>query len=257
MRGHGSGQRHRSVAALRRQEVAQRGRAHNPRLHDGGLARAASSRRRLFDPDKPIRKFTKKELARLLYKEPTKMKVERHQPHLRGPDPADPEVVPVEGRRRDAAAHPRVRRARGDVHHVSRLQRHAAQRGGAVVEDQGEEHRRRRARCRSATWPSGCADLEGAVRRAAAAKLRQTLDSFVEIGLGYLSLDRPSGTLSGGEAQRTKMVGHLGSSLTDVTYVFDEPTIGMHPHDIQRMNRCCCGCATRATPCSSSSTSRR
>ncbi len=68
------------------------------------------------------------------------------------------------------------------------------------------------------------------------AKLQQTLDSFVEIGLGYLSLDRPSGTLSGGEAQRTKMVGHLGSSLTDVTYVFDEPTTGLHPHDIQRMN---------------------
>jgi excinuclease UvrABC ATPase subunit len=68
------------------------------------------------------------------------------------------------------------------------------------------------------------------------AALLQTLDSFVEIGLGYLSLDRPSGTLSGGEAQRTKMIRHLGSSLTDVTYVFDEPTIGLHPHDIQRMN---------------------
>jgi excinuclease UvrABC ATPase subunit len=67
-------------------------------------------------------------------------------------------------------------------------------------------------------------------------KLQHTLDSFVEIGLGYLSLDRPSGTLSGGEAQRTKMIGHLGSSLTDVSYVFDEPTIGLHPHDIQRMN---------------------
>ena len=66
--------------------------------------------------------------------------------------------------------------------------------------------------------------------------LKETLDSFVEIGLGYLSLDRPAGTLSGGEAQRTKMIRHLGSSLTDVTYVFDEPTIGMHPHDIQRMN---------------------
>ncbi|PWD49706.1 daunorubicin resistance protein DrrC [Serinibacter arcticus] len=67
--------------------------------------------------------------------------------------------------------------------------------------------------------------------------LQHTLDSFVEIGLGYLSLDRPSGTLSGGEAQRTKMIRHLGSSLTDVTYVFDEPTIGLHPHDIQRMNQ--------------------
>ena len=66
--------------------------------------------------------------------------------------------------------------------------------------------------------------------------LQHTLDSFVEIGLGYLSLDRPAGTLSGGEAQRTKMIRHLGSSLTDVTYVFDEPTIGLHPHDIQRMN---------------------
>src|SRR5690554_7850430 len=66
--------------------------------------------------------------------------------------------------------------------------------------------------------------------------LRETLDSFVEIGLGYLSLDRSSGTLSGGEAQRTKMIRHLGSSLTDVTYVFDEPTIGLHPHDVQRMN---------------------
>jgi len=68
------------------------------------------------------------------------------------------------------------------------------------------------------------------------AALLRTLDSFVEIGLHYLSLDRPSGTLSGGEAQRTKMIRHLGSSLTDVTYIFDEPTIGMHPHDIRRMN---------------------
>ena len=86
-------------------------------------------------------------------------------------------------------------------------------------------------------------DLAGWVRGAGEpsvapllATLQNTLDSFVEIGLGYLSLDRPSGTLSGGEAQRVKMIGHLGSSLTDVTYVFDEPTVGLHPHDIQRMN---------------------
>ena len=88
---------------------------------------------------------------------------------------------------------------------------------------------------------SDLAEWVARARRAvggAAARRRcgDTLDSFVEIGLGYLSLDRPSGTLSGGEAQRTKMIRHLGSSLTDVTYVFDEPTIGLHPHDIQRMN---------------------
>ena len=84
-----------------------------------------------------------------------------------------------------------------------------------------------------ARWVGGLDDLSVAPLLAA---LRHTLDSFVEIGLGYLSLDRPSGTLSGGEGQRTKMIRHLGSSLTDVTYVFDEPTIGLHPHDIQRMS---------------------
>lgn len=84
-----------------------------------------------------------------------------------------------------------------------------------------------------AEWVRGLDDPSVAPLLAA---LRRTLDSFVEIGLGYLSLDRPSGTLSGGEAQRVKMIRHLGSSLTDVTYVFDEPTIGLHPHDIRRMN---------------------
>src|SRR3712207_4291346 len=84
-----------------------------------------------------------------------------------------------------------------------------------------------------AEWVRG---LDGPSVAPLLATLQQTLDSFVEIGLGYLSLDRPSGTLSGGEAQRTKMIRHLGSSLTDVTYVFDEPTIGLHPHDIRRMN---------------------
>ncbi len=85
-----------------------------------------------------------------------------------------------------------------------------------------------------ATWVSG---LDEPSVAPLLATLAHTLDSFVEIGLGYLSLERPSGTLSGGEAQRTKMIRHLGSSLTDVTYVFDEPTIGLHPHDIERMNR--------------------
>ncbi len=89
------------------------------------------------------------------------------------------------------------------------------------------------------------------------AMLGATLENLVEIGLGYLSLNRETGSLSGGEAQRVKMVRHLGSSLTDITYVFDEPTVGLHPHDVQRMNDSSSGCGTRATPSSSSSTSRR
>ena len=189
-----------------------------------------------FDPDKPIRKFTKKELHDLLHKEPTKIKVDGHQPDVRGSDPADPEVVPVQGRRRDAAAHPRLRGAGGDVHDLSRLRRHPAQRGGPVVEDQGQEHRRRlldadqrpgRLGPRTSTnrrWrrcSPGCSTSSTRSRRSGWATSRST------------GRRAPS---PGGEAQRTKMIRHLGSSLTDVTYVFDEPTIGLHPHDIQRMN---------------------
>ena len=92
------------------------------------------------------------------------------------------------------------------------------------------------ARCRSATSPSGCAASTTPAVGPLLRSLRDTLDAFVDIGLGYLSLDRASGSLSGGEAQRTKMIRHLGSALTDITYVFDEPTVGLHPHDIQRMN---------------------
>ena len=120
-----------------------------------------------FDPDKPIRKYTKKERHDFLYKEPTKVKVDGHQPHLRGADPADPEVVPVQGRRRDAAAHPGVRGARGHLHHLSRVRRHPAQRGRPVLQDQGDQHRRR---LRDADQRPGRVGARSgrAVRRAAA-----------------------------------------------------------------------------------------
>jgi excinuclease UvrABC ATPase subunit len=118
---------------------------------------------------------------------------------------------------------------------LPRVRWHPPQRGGPFVEDRRHQHRRRLfdADQRSRRMGPG---PRRTVSRPAARRPAALLDSFVEIGLGYLSLDRPSGTLSGGEAQRTKMIRHLGSSLTDVTYVFDEPTIGLHPHDVQRMN---------------------
>ncbi len=188
-----------------------------------------------FDPDKPIRKFTKKELQDLLYKEPTKIKVEginltyeglipkiqksmlskdvdAMQPHIRAfvaravtfdscPD--------CDGTRLNAGAR------------SSKIKdKSIADACAMQISDLTEW-------VRGLTEPSVAPLL---------ATLAHTLDSFVEIGLGYLSLDRPSGTLSGGEAQRVKMIRHLGSALTDVTYVFDEPTTGLHPHDIQRMN---------------------
>ena len=188
-----------------------------------------------FDPDKPIRKFTKKELDELLYKEPTKIQVEginltyagliptmqrsmlskdvdALQPHIRAfveravtfatcPD--------CDGTRLNEAARS------SKIGKVSIADACAMQ-----ISD-------------LATWVGGLAAPSVAPLLVA---LGGTLDSFVEIGLGYLSLDRPAGTLSGGEAQRTKMIRHLGSSLTDVTYVFDEPTIGLHAHDVERMN---------------------
>ena len=188
-----------------------------------------------FDPDKPIKKFNKRELHDLLYKEPTKIKVEginltysgliptiqksmlskdvdAMQPHIRAfveravvfttcPD--------CDGTRLSEAA--RSSKIDGvSIADVSAMQ----------ITD-------------LADWVAGLDEPSVAPLLEA---LRETLDSFVDIGLGYLSLNRPSGTLSGGESQRTKMIRHLGSSLTDVTYVFDEPTIGLHPHDIQRMN---------------------
>ncbi len=188
-----------------------------------------------FDPDKPIRKYTKSELHDLLHKEPTKIKVEginltyeglipklqksmlskdvdAMQPHIRAfveravTFTACPEC---DGTRLSAAA--RSSKIKGvNIADACAMQ----------ISDLAEW-------VRALDEPSVAPLL---------ASLRETLDSFVEIGLGYLSLDRSSGTLSGGEAQRTKMIRHLGSALTDVTYVFDEPTAGLHPHDVQRMN---------------------
>jgi excinuclease UvrABC ATPase subunit len=188
-----------------------------------------------LDPNKPIRKFTKKELDDFLYKEPTKVKVngvnltyeglipklqksmfskdrDSLQPHLRAfvDRAATFTTCPeCDGTRLSEGA--RASKIKGkNIGEVCAMQ----------ISDLAEW-------LRGITEP-GVAPLLAAIQ--------QTLDSFVEIGLGYLSLDRPSGTLSGGEAQRVKMIRHLGSALTDVTYVFDEPTAGLHPHDIQRMN---------------------
>ena len=189
-----------------------------------------------FDPDKPISKYTKKELHDLLYKEPTKIKVEGINLTYAGLIP----TIQKSFLSKDVdALQPHIRafvERAVDVHDLPRVRRHPAQRGGPVVEDRQGSTSPTPARCRSATWPTGSAASTSRRWRRCSTALQHTLDSFVEIGLGYLSLDRPSGTLSGGEAQRTKMIRHLGSSLTDVTYVFDEPTIGLHPHDIQRMN---------------------
>ncbi len=188
-----------------------------------------------FDPDKPIKKFNKRELHDLLHKEPTKIKVEginltyaglipqiqksflskdvdAMQPHIRAF--VERAVVfttcpECDGTRlAEGARSSKI--AKKNIADVCAMQ----------ISD-------------LAAWVR---DLDEPSVAPLLVALGNTLDSFVEIGLGYLSLDRPSGTLSGGEAQRTKMIRHLGSSLTDVTYVFDEPTIGLHPHDIQRMN---------------------
>jgi excinuclease UvrABC ATPase subunit len=188
-----------------------------------------------FDPDKPIRKFTKTEFHDLLYKEPTKIKVEGINLTYEGLIPR----IKKSFLSKDAdALQPHIRAF------VDRAVTFTACPGcgGTRLSEAARSSRIGRINIADACAMQ-ISDLAEWVRRLdepsvapLLAALQQTLDSFVEIGLGYLSLDRPSGTLSGGEAQRTKMIRHLGSSLTDVTYVFDEPTIGLHPHDIQRMN---------------------
>jgi excinuclease UvrABC ATPase subunit len=188
-----------------------------------------------FDPDKPIRKYTKKELHDLLYKEPTKIKVDginltyeglilRIQKSLlsKDVDALQPHIRAFVERAVTFTACPDCGGTR-----LSEAARSSKIKGINIADACSMQI------SDLADWVRGLDKPSVAPLLTA---LGETLDSFVEIGLGYLSLDRPSGTLSGGEAQRTKMIRHLGSSLTDVTYVFDEPTIGLHPHDIQRMN---------------------
>ncbi|MCW2780737.1 MAG: hypothetical protein JWR35_1186, partial [Marmoricola sp.] len=189
-----------------------------------------------FDPDKAIRKFTKKELHDLLHKAPTKIKVEGINLTYEG---LIPKIQKSMLSKDVDAMQPHIRAF------VERAVTFATcpECGGTRLSAGA-----RSSKINGTNIADACAmqitDLADWVRSLdepsvapLLATLRHTLDSFVEIGLGYLSLDRRSGTLSGGEAQRTKMIRHLGSSLTDVTYVFDEPTIGLHPHDIERMNR--------------------
>ncbi len=188
-----------------------------------------------FDPDKPIRKFTKKELHDLLHKEPTKIKVDGINLTYAG---LIPKIQKSFLSKDVDAMQPHIRafveRAvtfttcpECDGTRLSEAARSSKIKGINIADACAMQI------SDLAEWVRGLDEPSVAPLLAA---LQHTLDSFVEIGLGYLSLDRPSGTLSGGEAQRTKMIRHLGSSLTDVTYVFDEPTIGLHPHDVQRMN---------------------
>jgi excinuclease UvrABC ATPase subunit len=188
-----------------------------------------------FDPDKPIREYTKKELNDLLYKEATKIKVEGVNLTYLG---LIPQIQKSYLSKDVDALQPHIRafveRAvtfttcpECDGTRLSKEARSSKIEGNNIADVCAMQI------SDLAEWVRG---LDEPSVAPLIAKLRQTLDAFVEIGLGYLSLDRSSGTLSGGEAQRTKMIRHLGSSLTDVTYVFDEPTAGLHPHDIQRLN---------------------
>ncbi|MBU9762357.1 excinuclease ABC subunit UvrA [Mycobacterium sp. TNTM28] len=188
-----------------------------------------------FDPDKPINKFTKKELDALLYKEATKLKIEGVNLTYLG---LIPQIQKSFLSKDVEAMQPHIRAfveravtftTCGDCDgtRLSETARSSKIKGVNIAEACAMQI------TDLAGWLGGVKDKSVAPLLSA---LQHTLDSFVEIGLGYLSLDRPAGTLSGGEAQRVKMIRHLGSSLTDVTYVFDEPTIGLHPHDIARMN---------------------
>ncbi|WP_407441149.1 ATP-binding cassette domain-containing protein [Rhodococcus sp. (in: high G+C Gram-positive bacteria)] len=188
-----------------------------------------------FDPGKPIAKFTKKQLNDLLYKEPTRIKVDGINVTFEGLIPKIQKSFLSKDRE---AMQPHIR---AFVDRAITFQTCPECHGTRLNEGA------RSSKIDGISIADACAmqisDLAEWVRgldepsvAPLLKSLGDTLDSFVGIGLGYLALDRPAGTLSGGEAQRTKLIRHLGSSLTDVTYVFDEPTIGLHPHDIARMN---------------------
>ncbi|WIY84123.1 excinuclease ABC subunit UvrA [Propionimicrobium sp. PCR01-08-3] len=188
-----------------------------------------------FDPDKPIRDYSKRELHDLLYREPTRIKAEGVNVTYEG---LIPKITKSMLQKDPESMQPHIR---AFVERAVTFQT-CPDCGGTRLAEPA-----RNSKINGCSIGDVCAmqitDLADWIRGvddpSAAPLLNgigQLLDSFVEIGLGYLSLDRPAGTLSGGEAQRTKMVRHLGSSLTDVTYVFDEPTVGLHPHDIQRVN---------------------
>ncbi|MDA1358307.1 excinuclease ABC subunit UvrA [Glycomyces luteolus] len=188
-----------------------------------------------LDPDKPIAKFTKKERHDFLYKEPTKIKAKGINVTYEG---LIPKIQKSMLSKDLDALQPHIRAF------VERVATFAAcpDCGGTRLSESALSSKIKGASIADvcamqitdlAEWVKGIDEPSLAPLLQA---LSENLDSFVELGLGYLSLERPSGTLSGGEAQRIKMLRHLGSSLTDVTYVFDEPTIGLHPHDIERMN---------------------
>ncbi|RXZ47524.1 excinuclease ABC subunit UvrA [Agromyces fucosus] len=189
-----------------------------------------------LDPDKKIRDYTEAELHDLLYKESTKVKVQSINMTYEGLVPKLQKSLLSKDR---DAMQPHIRAF------VDRAVTFTAcpECGGARLNQEALSSKIKginiadAAQMQISDLASWLADIDDPSVGPLIANLRQNVDSFVEIGLGYLSLDRPSGTLSGGEAQRVKMIRHIGSALTDVTYVFDEPTVGLHPHDIQRMNR--------------------
>ncbi|MEU2447359.1 excinuclease ABC subunit UvrA [Streptomyces althioticus] len=206
-----------------------------PTYTGGGWVVRVIAESGFFDPDKPIREYTKKERHDFLYREPTKVKVGGANLTYEGLIPKLQKSM-LSKDRESMQPHIRAFVDRAvtfttcpecDGTRLTEGARSSKIQGISIADACAMEIRD------LAEWARGVAEPSVAPLLTA---LQHTLDSFVEIGLGYLSLDRPSGTLSGGEAQRVKMIRHLGSSLTDVTYVFDEPTIGLHPHDIQRMN---------------------